>query len=374
MKKIVIDARIISLSTGRYVAKLLENLQCVDKENQYIVLFLKKDFDSWQPTSPNFRKVVADYPIYSLSEQLQFCLQLYRLRADLVHFTMPQHPILYLKRHIVTIHDITLVHYVNKRRGGLVKDVYKHHIKPFVFKQVIRLSITTASHIITPTDYVKTDLVKTFGANPRKLTRTYEAADKMVNKRSKTKGQKRKVKRDYILYVGNFFPYKNIRRLIDAVHQIHQTKPGLELVLVGKKDFFVQELEAYIKQKGITGVTFAGFVSDEELAAYYAEAKLYAFASLSEGFGLPVLEAMQYGLPVVSSNASCSPEVYGGAVAYFDPRNTEDMVRVIEEIISDPKQQKALIARGYKQLGKYSWATMAQETLAVYRQSIADRE
>ena len=141
----------------------------------------------------------------------------------------------------------------------------------------------------------------------------------------------------------------------------------LHLVLVGKKEFYYNELEQVVsKYKAKDRVVFTDFVSDEELKWLYQNAETYVFPSLSEGFGLPGLEAMVYGCPVVSSNATCLPEVYGEAAEYFDPKDTDDMAQAIERVISDKSRQNDLVKKGYKQAKKYSWHRMAEETLDVY--------
>ena len=129
---IAIDARIIYTSTGRYVERLLHHLQTLDSTNKYIVLLLVKDYDKWQPQAGNFSKQLADFKPYTFQEQVGFYQLLQSLNADIVHFTMPQQPLLYSKPHITTIHDLTLVDYVNRRQEGCIKNFYRHTIKPAV--------------------------------------------------------------------------------------------------------------------------------------------------------------------------------------------------------------------------------------------------
>ncbi len=125
-----------------------------------------------------------------------------------------------------------------------------------------------------------------------------------------------------------------------------------------------------MKQKGCSGVHFTGFVSDEELTWLYQHAQAYVFPSLMEGFGLPGLEAMAQGAPVVSSNATCLPEVYGDAALYFDPLSISDMVEKVEEVLNDEKLRSKLIRNGHKHISRYSWAKMAGQTHAVYLEAL----
>lgn len=359
--KIVIDARIIYTSTGRYVERLVEHLQQIDHDNEYVVLLLEKDFDRWQTKAPNFTKQPANYPMYSFKEQFQFAWQLYRLRADLVHFTMPQHPLLYLKRKVITIHDLTLIDFVNRRDDPPLKAFYRYVLKPFIFRLVLRTAVKTADHIITPTKYVRQQVISRLHASPDRVTQTYEAAGVVPDNPEPIPEL---VGKKFILYLGNAFPYKNIRRLIDASHALKDL--GYLLVLAGKPEYFYRELETHAASTKAP-TFFAGFVSDAQLSWLYQHAKLYVFPSLSEGFGLPGLEAMAHGLPVAASNASCLPEVYGDGAVYFSPTDTAEMSRVIIETLQSPKRLASLRGTGSKQAKKYSWKRMAEQTLDVYR-------
>ncbi len=146
----------------------------------------------------------------------------------------------------------------------------------------------------------------------------------------------------YILYIGNDYPHKNLKRL-ELAHQ-KLVKEGLDydLVLITK------------------------FVSEQELDNLYRNASVFVFPSLSEGFGLPPLEAMARGVPVVSSNATCLPEILGDAVLYFDPFDINEMARAIKKALSSDRARTALIQQGFEQIKKYSWRKMAEETWEIY--------
>ncbi|HEX7260111.1 MAG TPA: glycosyltransferase family 1 protein [Candidatus Saccharimonadia bacterium] len=366
MKRIAIDARIISTSTGRYVERLLHYLQESDQHNQYLVLMLTKDMGSWRPVSPNFKIIAADFPPYSFREQFQFTLLLYRLRLDLVHFTMPNHPLMYVKKHLITIHDLTLIKYINKRREGWVKNLYKHLIKPLVFRSVLRVGVSSASHIITPTKYVMNAIQKDYGVPDKRISYTHEAADALA---SKSLEPKPTIAKPFMLYVGNAYPYKNLKRLVKAAEEVNRSKP-ITLVLAGKPDYFYDELKTYVTKEHIGNVRFAGFVSDAELAWLYQHATLYVFPSLSEGFGLPPLEAMTYGLPVAAARASCLPEVLQDAAVYFDPHDTSSMAQVIGDTLHDAAKLRSLKQAGLKHVKGFSWRRMAEQTHRIYIQSL----
>lgn len=363
--KVAIDARIMYTSTGRYVERLLHHLQQIDKDSRYLVLLDEKDMGKWQPTSPNFSKVACSAPPYTLREQLQFAWQLYQLRVDLVHFTMPQHPLLYLKKHVVTVHDLTLMDFVNKRIENPVKDLYKYSLKPAVFKIFMRISSWKVPYFIVPTQTVKHSMVHRLGTKSEKIAVTYEAADpidaepepitKLIDKR-------------FVFYVGNATPHKNLDRLIEAYKIINN--PELYLVLAGKPDYFYQKLEQMVADKKLTRVIFMGWISDGQLAWLYKNTQIYIFPSLAEGFGLPGLEAMEAGAPVASSAIPTLKEVYAEAAEYFDPTDASDIAATITNLLADKARRQELIKRGKLQVKKYSWRRMAKQTLAAYKSTL----
>lgn len=355
--KIVIDARVINSSTGRYVERLLTHLQDIDQKNQYIVLVPEKDKDYWQPTASNFEVHTVPYENYSLGEQIGFAMYLYKLKADLVHFCMPQQPLAYLRPHITTVHDLTLLNTYNSDKPWL-----QYHVKQFIGKFLFFVIGHTSKHIITPTKYTKNEYVKHAKIEPDKVTVTYEAADVNSHKPQKIDLPFGK----FLLYVGQQSDYKNIKRLIQAHQQLQAKDPELGLVLVGAKNKATRMNMEWVAQHGFKNVHFTGFVSNEELTWLYQHCATYVFPSLMEGFGLPGLEAMACGAPVASSNATCLPEVYGDAAHYFDPASVTDMARAIDEVVTSKDLQEKLVKSGLQQVKKYSWRTMAKQTYEVY--------
>lgn len=358
---IVIDGRIINSSTGRYVERLVTYLQEVDTVNDYTVLVPSKDKDFWKPTAKNFRVEVADFANYSFAEQIGFKKLLDSLQPDLVHFCMPQQPILYKGKVVTTIHDLTLLETYMSDKNWLVYKT-KQFIGRFVFHAVIKKS----RQIITDTRYTKKKLARFDRRSSGKTTAIHLSAD---TNRAAIEPYELPFK-DYLLYVGQQADYKNIRRLMDAHHELQKNHPDLGLVLVGREDETVRRNKEYAKRKSYTNVIFTGFVSDGQRDWLYENAKTYVFPSLMEGFGLPGLEAIGYGTPVVSSNASCLPEVYESAAHYFDPTNVTDMARAVEEVITNDALRQDLIKKGHVQLKKFSWKKTAEQTFEVYQKAL----
>lgn len=361
MSHIVIDARIINSSTGTYVERLLTYLQEVDTVNQYSVIVPFKDKNYWTPTAPNFKVITADYKNYSLSEQIGFKRFLNKLSPDLVHFCMPQQPILYKGKHVTTFHDLTLLQTYNSDKNWFTFHL-KQQVGKFVFKKVAKSS----QHIITPTEFTKNELVKFAGISPDKVTVTYEAADVFVDQLTPYNHPFEK----FILYVGQQSDYKNIRRLGDAHQKLLSNHPDLGLILVGKKNASIISNEKYFTNKKYRNILFTDFIPNNQRDWLYTNTAAYIFPSLMEGFGLPGLEAMGYGAPVISSSATCLPEVYGDAALYFDPLNTDDIASAINQVLSDDHLRNDLINKGRSQIKKYSWKRMAEQTYSVYKDAI----
>ena len=361
MAHIAIDARIINSSTGRYVERLVTHLQDVDKKNQYSILVRAKDRSFWTPTADNFTVRVADFDNYSFGEQLGFKKFLDELGADLVHFCMPQQPLLYSGKKVTTFHDLTLLKTYNSDKNWLVFHA-KQKIGRFAFIQALKSN----NHIIAVSQFTKQELLSLTDIEPSKITVTHEASDVDTTTPKKLSLPFKK----YILYVGQQSDYKNIKRLGDAHQLLREKYPGLGLVLAGKKNAASLSNEKYFATQNYKDIHFTDFIPDNQLSWLYTHAEAYVFPSLMEGFGLPGLEAMGYDTPVISSNATCLPEVYGKAAHYFDPLDTSDIAHAIDDVLSDETLQAHLVKQGKKQLKKYSWHKMAKETHAVYEKAL----
>lgn len=362
---IAIDARIINSSTGRYVERLVTYLQDVDTKNEYSILVPTKDKDFWKPRNKNFTVRTVDFDNYSFAEQIGFKKYLKKLNVDLVHFCMPQQPVGYKGKKVTTFHDLTLLNTYNSDKNWFV-----FHAKQKVGKYVFKKVAEDNDQLIVISKNTEKELIEFAPVATDKTTVIYEASDvSQIAPKKYTLPFKQ-----YILYVGQQSDYKNIKRLGDA-HQILLAKyPNLGLVLVGKKNASALKNEAYFTQRNYKNIFFTDFVADPELSWLYTHASAYIFPSLMEGFGLPGLEAMSYGTPVVSSNTSCLPEIYEQAAHYFNPTDTSDMAEAIDQVLSDDKIRTRLSKAGYKQIKKFSWKKMAKETHAVYMKAMNSPE
>lgn len=357
--KIVIDARIIASSTGRYVERLLTNLEKIDRVNTYIVLLRTKDQRVWRPSRNNFSIVPADIADFSVGEQIRLLRLLNRLKPDLVHFCMPQQPVLYSGKTVTTIHDMFQLRAENPMKNQVVYK-FKQRVGWLVFKRVI----ASSNHIITDSEYSKRDIERFSSKAVSKTSVVYLAADKLTTEHPSPYPLP---SNQYILYVGQQSPHKNIRRLVKAHQELLATHPGLWLVLVGNINAITKRNQRWVEDCGFRNILFTGYVEDTQLAWLYEHARCYGFASLMEGFGLPGLEAMQHGTPLASSNTTCSPEIFGNAAAYFDPTNVDNIAATIKSVLDDDRLRRELVTKGYERLKEFSWEKMARETHAIYR-------
>jgi glycosyltransferase involved in cell wall biosynthesis len=360
MKNIVIDAREIKTSSGRYVEKLISNLQDVDKVNNYNLLLKPNDYENWKPKSFNFRGVVCNYKEFTFGEQLGLRNQINKLRPDLMHFTFTQQPILYRRKAVTTVHDLTTIRFTNPD-----KKIVIFKLKQFVLKRVIKRVANKSSHIITPSKFVKEDLISFTNINPEKISVIYEAADAITDRSEPLLDLEDK---NFIMYIGRPTPHKNLSRLIEAFVLLKKQRPNLCLVLSGKEDSNYRRIKQDVESRLIKDVVFTGFVSEGSLRWLYENCRAYIFPSLSEGFGLPGLEAMTHGAPVVSSSATCLPEIYGDSAHYFDPLDVKDMANSISEVLDNQDLRNSYINKGRLQSKKYSWRKTALQTLDIYNE------
>lgn len=362
MSRIVIDARELRTSSGRYVERLLHYLQDLDIVNDYRILLKPEDIAGWQPKNPKFKGVSCPHKEFTFSEQTSLLAQVKNLNADLVHWTFPQQPVAYKGASITTVHDLTTLRFTNPDKNRMVFK-FKQGVYSEVIKRVARKSVT----VLTPTEFVKQDLAKFSGINLNNITVTPEAADPIPDTPTPLPDLQKK---QFIMYIGRPTPHKNLSRLIEAFSLLHGQHPDLHLVLAGKKDGNYQRIEAQAAKKGVKNVVFTDFISDGQLRWLYENCQAYVFPSLSEGFGLPGLEAMVHGAPVVSSDATCLPEVYGEAAHYFNPKDTQAMADAINEVLTDKSLRQQLVSNGQQQTVKYSWERMAEQTLQAYRNAL----
>lgn len=380
--RIGIDARIFGqVGIGRYNRNLILQLEKVDWENEYVIFLCRSELDLYQPDNPHFRKLEADFPVYSFAEQIFLPWLFFKQRLDLMHFTNFNFPIFYPGRFVITIHD--LIHLEHSTFGSTLRFYPYYLFKRLIYFLVMKQAVKRAARIFVPSDDVKKDLIHKLKVNPDKIVVTYEGVDRVflesdlqTGKTAEAVLKRYAISKPYLLYIATMYPHKNIERLLEAFRRVKDGKvrgEGLNLVLVGKQDYFAQRVQKRVKDEGLEdSVLFPGkiapdgYVPDEDLKVILANAKVYIFPSLKEGFGLPILEAWATGVPIVCSNISSLSEIGGDACCYFNPYNIVEMAEKIREVIENRNLRMSLIEKGRERLQFFSWEKMARQTLETY--------
>ena len=338
-----------------YTTRLLEYFHSVASEKQQFVIFVKRQVQPHMPLENDHFQYRVVGPPYGWS-QIALPIHL-KLQKNIDVFFTPAH---YAPRRIsipsvVTIHDLSYFYYPG---DFLKRDLYK-------LKNWTEYSIKNASHLIAVSQTTKNDIMKFYDIPEEKISMIYNGFEKH------TINSHQSLPHDldtnpFILNVGTLQPRKNIATVIRAFAKFHKYYRPYKLVIVGKTGWLYDDLFKLASDLDLLDyVLFVGYAPDEELASYYKKAFCYVTASLYEGFGIPVLEAMSYGCPVISSNTASLPEVGGDAAVYFDPKDETALVKSFVKLAKDKKLRALMSEKGYDQAKKFSWKSCASATFQV---------
>lgn len=268
---------------------------------------------------------------------------------------------------VITVHDLKYVTNPNFFFGGLANS------KSQIMKWLLARSVKCADKVLAVSDSTKKDILRVFPkTNPAKILTTHLGVDDFLERNSVEPTHRAASLKPYILFVGERRPHKNIVLLIKAFAELKiKFESGLKLLIVGKKYRDYREPETLIEQLNLSrAVRIFDDVSDHELASFYENAEVFVFPSLYEGFGFPVLEAMRFGVPVISSDKTSLPEIVGRAAIIIDPRSTEQLVTAIRSVLGNKETRRRLVEKGFERVKSFSWKKTAEKTMAVY-ESIA---
>jgi len=291
-----------------------------------------------------------------------------RLIPDAALFHAAEHLLLPLRDvpTVLTVHDLIFRH------------LPEHHkpLNRWYLNLTLPLYCRRATHIVAVSECTRRDLVAAYGVPPEKVTVVHEAADpRFCLQPPDTIAAVRArygLPDRYLLFVGTVEPRKNLTRLLAAFETLHADRLTDGLVIVGRRGWLCDDFFAALERSPARdAVIFPGYVPDEDLPAIYAGAQAFVFPSLYEGFGLPVLEAMACGVPVVTSGASSIPEAGGDAALYCDPTDVEEMTAAVLRVLQDADLRAEMRRRGVEQAGRFSWQRAAEETAAVYRGALS---
>lgn len=361
MKKIGIDARLLyQTGVGTYLRNLLFYLQQIDQKNfLYFIYLLKNDYHKISFKKNNFVKKIADFKWHTFNEQIGYYYFLNKENLDLVHFTYFGYPVFYHKPFIATVHDTTPLRF--KTGLSSTKNFFVYEMKHLVFRFVLKKQLDRAKLIITPTKTVAEEISQFYGEEYiKKIIPLYEGINYELIK-VKEKKINKKFSKPFFIYVGNFYPHKNIGRLIAAIRLLKEIKHNL--ILIGPDDFFKKKLLKEIAQYDLEKKIFFYHLKEiSELVYFYKNAAALIHPSLSEGFGLPLLEAAYFNCPIIASNIPVFQELLGKEYLSFNPYQIEDIADKINYfLINKP-------TFNYKKLKKkFSFKRMAGETFFLYQ-------
>ncbi len=360
--KIAFDARLFGIrhrGIGMYTENLLITLKEKDQTNNYYILGGE---NANYLASANWQLIKADCRVYSCREQILIPKLINKLKPDLVHYPHFNVPLCSQRPFIVTVHDLILHQFPNERASTLPKWLYC--FKLAIYHLVVKRALTKALAIITVSQSVKEDIIKYYPQVASKIKVIYEAPALLPKDIPKDR-KERLIKEDYWLYVGAAYPHKNLSLLLRAFTKAK--KGNRQLVLVGRQDYFYQQLKLLAKKEKLTkGVIFWGEVSQVSLANLYANAAGYLSPSLAEGFDLSALQAAFFHKPILASNIKVHQEILKEAAIFFEPQNLEDLTCKLEQFYQSPpkfnyqKLEQDLAA-------SFNWQKTAQETLCLYQ-------
>jgi alpha-1,3-rhamnosyl/mannosyltransferase len=362
-----IDARkLTDFGIGTYVRNLVESLAEIDSENRFVLFAGKRHRDLLEHLPENFKIVVEDAPVYSLRELVTLSWKLLRLRIDLYHATHYVLPSVVPCKAVVTIHDIIHLLYPEYLPNPLAR-IYAH--------RMIRRSLVRGDRIVTVSRNTRSDLIDYFRIDGEKIEVVYNGVSDRFRRAIPEADLTRRldelgIERPYLLFVGNPKPHKNLDNLVKAFARAVRERPFEgRLVCVGDRGQRDFKLQMRAEELGIgERLLLLGHVEDDALLALYQGATLFLYPTLYEGFGLPVIEAMASGVPVITSANSALREIAEGHAELVEPLDVTAIARAIGRCMADPEHRAKLAAAGRRRAEDFRWKQTAQQTLEIYRQ------
>jgi glycosyltransferase involved in cell wall biosynthesis len=377
--KVAIDIRrMTEFGIGTYTRNVVRALGRLDRQNKYFLIGSPQKVAEIGPLPPNFHTVPLLKSDTTVKGYLECRAILKRLRCDLVHvphlFWLPRNPPC---PYVITVHDVLEHMYRARDHSGLRRSLHF---------QLTRRMLKGAARIFAVSKFTKSEIEKLFGIPDGRIEVVYNAIDERFLRGHATETDRQFLAERYLvtypflLYTGRISPHKNIVRIIEAFSALKAELdkegkyPDLKLIIIGDELSKHPDLRRTVIRGGVQNdVRFMGFVPIEVLRIFYDGAKIFVFPSLYEGFGLPPLEAMAHGTPVLTSNTSSLPEVVGNAAVLVNPENVFEIMRALHRVLVDQTLREKLKQRGYEQAQKFSWDASARQILSVYEEVAGQR-
>jgi len=348
------------VGSNQYAFEVMRELYGLDRENTYTVYLPTSPLADMPPEKEGWRyEIVGPGKLWNLLG-LSLALWQNRKKIDLVFSPGHYAPVFSPRPLVMAIMDLGYLRFPDQ------------FTKPIFWKLNLwtLFSIRKADHILAISEFTRQDIIKTYKIDPEKVTTTRlgyklrKSSSKNFSVEIKNLKQKYQIQGDYLLYLGTLKPSKNVEGLVEAFGLLVDKRKGLKLVIAGRKGWLYESISRKVKELGLQEqVVFTGFVSDEEASTLMRGAAVFVLPSFWEGFGIPALEAMSLGTPVVASNVASLPEVVGEAGILIDPNSCQSIAEGIEKAL---KEKDKFSKIGLDRVRKFSWQKCAKETLAVF--------
>ncbi len=382
--RIGIDAHAIGAKQGgneTYIRNLIIALAGIDQQNLYRIYLANRQAGKWwrdwfAVNAPNFEVRMIPPPTPLVRAPLALAIELRRDPVDVLHVQYTAPPFCPVPV-VVTIHDLAFEHYPETftRRGS------------WQLRLTVRRTAKLAARIATVSNFSREDLLQTYGLPPEKVVVTWNGVEERFSPQAKMPNEAESLRRrfgiegPYLLALGSLQPRKNIERLIRAFRRLrHEAGIRAQLVIVGRDLWLAGAIHEQARGQGSDqggaqrgDIIFTGYAEDDDLPALYRQASLLVYPSIFEGFGLPPVEAMACGTPVVASNAGSLPEICGEAARLVNPLDEESISAGILEVLVDESLRARLRAAGIKQARRYDWRMTAIKTLELYREACTSK-
>lgn len=350
--------------------EIIKQLQQIDYENQYYLFIKDGDDDSWYTPTANFHLVRTKKAAYHIWEQIILPREVKKHKIDILHCTSNTAPVWLNIPLVLTLHDI--IYLENFKFVSFQSTLYQL-VGNFYRRWVVPSNMRTAKKIITVSHSEKDIILARYPKLTTKLVVVYNSiSDNFLNidkSRFPEFKERYNLPDEYIFTLGNSSPKKNFPNVLRAYIDYHKNTPNaLPLILADEppSDTF-KLVGVQIPDEVQKDIRFIGYVKNFEIPLLYAFSRLFIYASLRESFGIPILEGMAAGTPVITSNTSCMPEIAGDGAALINPEKPEEISAEISKIINSPDYAKRLIEKGKERVGHFSWKNSAIQSLDIYK-------
>ncbi|MDR3762965.1 MAG: glycosyltransferase family 1 protein [Acidobacteriota bacterium] len=377
--RIAIDIRrMYEFGLATYIRNVVRALSRNDQDNEYLVVGSTARFEELGELPANFRLLPLQNPEASFANYMEMQRVVNAHKVDLLHIPHTFWRPLFVKApYVLTVHDLLDYMYRAHSRNNMPRVMHS-----YLTRQVMNHS----ARIFAVSNFTKRDLGRLFHVPPEKVEVVYNALDDTFLRGHSTPEEQAMIRGRYqvdspfLLYAGRISPHKNVARIIEAFSALKAdlAKDGsfsdLKLIIIGDEVSKNPDIRRAVIRSGVQhDVRFLGYVSIDVLRVFFDMAKIFVFPSLYEGFGLPPLEAMAHGTPVVASNTTALPEVVGNAAVMVNPENVFELSRALFRVLTDQSLRERMKAAGLEQSQHFSWDCSVRRMLDVYRQVVAEQ-